>query len=561
MRLGAMHDAAGPGRWLFGTLRDFQAKWLAGDATAAVILAAIAVPEQLATAKLAGMAPIAGLLAFAAGTAAFAAFGANRYLSVGADSTIAPIFAGSLALMAAANSGHYATLAAILAVLIGAALLVAGLLRAGWIADLLSVPVTTGFLAGISAHVIIGQLPALLGIGTPQGSLIGRSMEIVRQLPDAHLYPLAIGVGVVAIAILAERCSARIPGALIGLVLAGAIVWLFGLDQRGVAMMATLPVAPPPRTLAVPSWGEFTQLLPLALTVALVCMVQTAIVVRSFPSDPDGQDELSRDFIAVGAGNILAAVLGAFAVNSSPPRTAAVAQSGGRSQLAGLFALAIIAAAVLLAARAFAFVPEAALSAVLIFVGIRIFRFQIMAQIYRQGGWEILLVVASAIFVVVFSIQTGVTMSIVLALLHGFYVVARPQTAVLARIPGTTVWWPRAPGEVGEQEPGILVFAPAAPINFTNATYMRRRLMEAIAAMPEPCRLVVIEANGIIDVDFTGAQVVKRLIEDLRKQKIDVALARLESERARKSAARTGVIAALREDHVFLSVEDAIRSG
>src|SRR6516225_2357650 len=210
-----MHSATGRGTWLFCTLRDFQLKWLAGDATAAVILAAIAIPEQLATAELAGMAPIAGLLAFAAGTAAFAAFGMNRYMSVGADSTIAPIFASSLALIAAANSGHYATLAAVLAVLIGVALLVAGLLRVGWIADLLSVPVTTGILAGISAHVIIGQLPALLGIDAPHGPLIGRLIEIVRQLPQAHLYPLAIGVAVVAIATFAERCSARIPGALI----------------------------------------------------------------------------------------------------------------------------------------------------------------------------------------------------------------------------------------------------------------------------------------------------------------------------------------------------------
>ena len=554
-----MHSATGRGTWLFCTLRDFQLKWLAGDATAAVILAAIAIPEQLATAELAGMAPIAGLLAFAAGTAAFAAFGMNRYMSVGADSTIAPIFASSLALIAAANSGHYATLAAVLAVLIGVALLVAGLLRMGWIADLLSVPVTTGILAGISAHVIIGQLPALLGIDAPHGPLIGRLIEIVRQLPQAHLYPLAIGVAVVAIATFAERCSARIPGALIGLVLAGAIVWLFGLDRRGVAMMASLPVTPPPRTLAVPSWGEFTQLLPLALTVALVCMMQTAVVARSFPSDPDGRDELSRDFIAVGAGNILAAVLGAFAVNSSPPRTAAVAQSGGRSQLAGLLALVIVAAAVLLAAKAFALVPEAALSGVLIFVGLRIFRIEIMAHIYRQGGWEILLVAASAVFVVVFSIQTGVTMSIVLALLHGIYIVARPKTAILARIPGTTIWWPRVPGGPGAQEPGVLVFAPAAPINFTNATYVRRRLLEAIDALPEPCRLVVIEANGIIDIDYTGAQVLLQLIDDLRKQKIDVALARLESEQAQSSAARTGLIAALGADHVFRSVEDAVR--
>jgi MFS superfamily sulfate permease-like transporter len=554
-----MDSAAKRGTWLFYTLRDFKATWLAGDATAALILAAIAIPEQLATAKLAGMAPMTGLFAFAAGTVAFAAFGANRYLSVGADSTIAPIFASSLAVIAAANSVPYPTSAAILALLIGFALVAAGLLRAGWIADLLSVPVTTGFLAGISVHVIIGQLPALLGIDVPQGPLIGRVAEIVRQLPQAHLYPLAIGAGVVAISTLAERFSARIPGALIGLVVAGAIVWLFALDKRGVAMMTTLPVALPPLALAVPNWGEFTQLLPLALTVALVCAMQTAVVVRSFPTDPDGREELSGDFIAVGAGNILAAALGAFAVNSSPPRTAAVAESGGRSQLSGLLALALVAAIVLLAAGAFALVPEAALSGVLVFVGMRIFRVRAMEQIYRHGGWEILLVAASAVFVMAFSIQTGVTMSIVLALLHGMYIVARPKTAVLARIPGTTVWWPWVTGQAGEHEPGVLVFAPFAPINFTNAGYVRRRLMESIAAMPEPCRLVVIEANGIIDIDFTGAEVIRRLIEDLRKQKIDVSLARLESERAERSAARTGLLETLGADHVFRSVEDAIR--
>ena len=548
------------GGWLFASLRHYDLSWLPGDAIAGLTLAAIAIPEQLATARLVGMPPMTGLLAFAAGSLAFAAFGANRFMSVGADSTIAPIMVGGLAMVAVAGTAHYSGMAAVLALLVGMVLLLAGLLRAGWIADLLSVPVTTGFLAGISVHIIVGQLPTILGLEAPHGHLVVRLGAILRELPHSNLYPMAIGLGVLAVTMLAEQRSARIPGALIGLVASGLAVWLMGLEHRGVAVLGALPIAPPAFALVLPTWSEFTQLLPVSLIVALVCMMQTAAVVQSFPSEPGEQEDVSRDFGALGAGSILAAVLGAFAVNSSPPRTAVVHESGGRSQLASLLAIAIIVAIVLLAAGAFAVVPQAALSGVLVFIGMRIFRVATMRQIYRRGGWEALLVVASAALVVLLPMETGVTMSIVLSLLHSIYIIARPGCAVLARVPGTTVWWNLEKGEAGEHEPGVLVFAPGAPINFTNAAYVRGRLNDAIAAMADPCRLVVIEASGVIYIDFTGSGILQQLIRDLRGRGIDVAVARLESDRAQRAAARSGLIARLGDDHVFRSVEDAIRS-
>ena len=216
-----MSGSSGRSAWLFPSLRGFSPSWLPGDAIAAVTLAAIAIPEQLATARLVGMPPMAGLFAFAAGSFAFAAFGANRFMSVGANSTIAPIMASALAAMATAGTAHYSGLAAVLALLIGAVLLAAGVLRIGWLADLLSIPVTTGFLAGISVHIIVGQLPVLLGIDAPHGPVIIRLTEILRQLPHANLYPVVIGIGVLAGALLAEQISARVPGALIGLLASG----------------------------------------------------------------------------------------------------------------------------------------------------------------------------------------------------------------------------------------------------------------------------------------------------------------------------------------------------
>jgi sulfate permease, SulP family len=553
-----MADRSKCADWLFASLRGYRPFWLPGDGMAAVTLAAIAIPEQLATARLAGMPPQAGLFAFAAGSIAFAALGANRFISVGADSTIAPIMAGGLAALAAAGSGPYVSLAAVLALLVGVALLLARPLRLGWIADLLSIPVTTGFLAGISIHIIVGQLPALLGIESGHGSLIADFAAIVRRLPQLNPAALAIGLGVLAVIVAAERLSPRIPGPLIGLAASGLAVWLLGLQQQGVAVLGVLKIEAPAMALAMPTWAQLMQLLPLALVVALICVMQTAAVVRSFPSDADGQEKASQDFAAVGAGSILAGLFGAFAVNASPPRTAVVREAGGRSQLAAILSVAIAAAIVLIAAGAFAFVPVAALAGVLIFIGLRIFRVATMRQIGRFGGWEIWLVAASAALIVLLPIQTGVTMSIVLSLLHGIYIVARPSCAVLARVPGTTVWWALPRGEAGEHEPGVLVFAPGAPIQFTNAGYVRNSLMDAVAAMKEPCRLVVIEGNGVIDIDFSGSRMLLQVITELRQRNIDVAVARLASERAQGAGVQTGLFAALGADHIFRSVEDAI---
>jgi sulfate permease, SulP family len=545
---------------LFSSLHGYQASWLAGDTVAAFTLAAIALPEQLATARLVGMPPVTGLLAFVAGTLMFAAVGANRFMSVGADSTIAPIMASALVAIASSGTSAYAGAAGTLGLLVGLLLSIAGAARLGWIADLLSIPVTTGFLAGIAVHIIVGQLPGLLGLAVPSGDVLHRLAIVASELPRSNPYSASIGLGVLVLTLLAERISARMPGAFIGFVGAGTAVWALGLARRGTVVIGALPIGSLQLSVAAPTWSAFTQLLPSALIVALVCMMQTAVVLRSFPGDPDLQQSVSRDFVAIGLGSVLAAILGAFAVNSSPPRTAVVHESGGRTQLVGLLAILIVAAVALLAAEAFALLPIAALSGVLIFIAMRIFRAATMRQIYRRGGYELLLVAASAGLVVLLPIQTGVTLSILLSLTHSIYIIARPDCAVLARISGTTVWWKPLTGEAGEREPGVLVFSPGAPVCFPNADYIRRELMERIAAMREPCRLVVLEGNGIIDIDYTGSQMLQEVITELHRRRIRIALARLESERAQRAAERTGLIALLGADRVFRSVEEAIRA-
>jgi len=529
------------------------------DTLAGLLLAAIAIPEQLATARLAGMPPEAGLFTFAAGAVGFAVFGTNRFLSAGADSTIAPIFAGGLVALAAIGSPDYAALAALLSVMVGIVLIGSALLRAGWVADLLSIPVTAGFMAGIAVHIVVGQLPSVLGVPDTQGRLAARFVQILHRLPDANPYALGIGLFVLVTTQATERVAKRLPGALLALMAVGVATAALHLERHGVDVLGALPATLPRIALPTTKLGNALLISPLALIVALVCMMQTAAVLRAYPSHPEGPRHVARDFGGIGAGCILAGLIGGFAVNASAPRTALVVSAGGGSQVVSLVAVVLAAALLFGGGGLLAFVPQAALGGILIAVALRIFRLNEIVNIARHGGSEIWLVAASILLVVGLPIEIGMLASIVLSLLHSFYTVTRPLCLELARVPGTTVWWP-SEGEAEEHEPGILVFAPAAPLNFTNAAFIRDRLRSAVEQARTPVRLVVIEASGVTDIDYTGANVLRQVVETLRAKGIQVALARLSAERACEHAARTGLLEAFGAERVFRSVEDAVRS-
>ncbi len=539
--------------------RRIQFGGLPRDALAGLLLAAIAIPEQLATARLAGMPSEAGLLTFVAGAIGFAVFGTNRFLSAGANSTIAPIFAGGLALLAAIGSPDYAALAGLLSVMVGIVLIGTALLRAGWIADLLSIPVTAGFMAGVAVHIIVGQLPSVLGVPDTHGTLPLQTYELLHRLRGANPYALGIGLFVLVATQAGERIAKHLPGALLALIAVTIITAALHLEQQGVTVLGALSATRPHIALPTTKPGDILQIAPLALIVALVCMMQTAAVLRAYPSHPEGPRHVARDFGGIGAGCVLAGLIGGFAVNASPPRTAVVVSAGGGSQAVSLVAVALAAALWFGGGGLIASVPHAALGGILIAVALRIFRLTEIVDIARRGGSEIWLVAASILLVVGLPIETGMLASIVLSLLHSFYTVARPLCQELARAPGTTVWWPPQ-GEAGEHEPGVLVFAPGGPLNFTNAAFIRGRLMTAIEQARTPVRLVVIEASGVTDIDYTGARVLQQAVEALRAGTMQVALARLSAERAQEHAVRTGLVQLFGTEWVFRSVEDAVRS-
>ena len=536
---------------------------IARDVMAGLTLAAITIPEQMATARLGGFEPQIGFYAFVGATAGFAivallAAGANRILTAGADSTITPIFTATVAGLAASGVAGQPQAAMTLALLVAAVLLIAGLLRLGWIADLLSTPIVTGFLLGIAAHIVASQLPDVMGLEAPSDNMIHRLSVLARTAGDSNPWSVAIGFGVLALVLLSEKINPRWPGALVAMALATAAVLAFGLERRGVEVLGHLPGGLPTPVAPALSFDSLRALVPLALIVALIVMMQTAAVSRSFG---DGNANVNRDYLGLALGNLGAALLGSFPVNASPPRTAVVREAGGTSQMAALMAAAVVAALALAGGGLLAHVPQAALAGVLLFVALRIVRADVIASVARQAPGEAALIGLTAVAVIALPIPTGVAIGIGLSLLHGVWIATQTRVTEFRHLPGTTIWWPahtaKGTSDGGETVEGVLVAGFSASLVFANAEPFRRG-MEATIATRSTIRLVVLEAGGIATVDYTAAQALRSLIESCRARDIVFAIARLESVRARDALEKFNVLATLGADRLFMSVAEAV---
>ncbi len=538
---------------IFSSLTGYQVAWLVGDVIAGITLVAIAIPEQMATAQLAGMPVQTGLYAFVAGGLAIAIFGSSRQMSVGADSTIAPIFAAGVAGLAAAGTAAYTGDIVLLALIVGAILVAVGLLRMGWIADLLSTPVTTGFLAGIGITIIVGQLPDIFGV--PKGSVeifpgsptpanpLTQALWILQQAPDWNWYAVGIAAAVLGIVVASEKISPKIPGALIGLVLSLAAVQALDLTTKDVAVLGALPAGLPPLALPAFTLDQLLSLFPIALTVVLVCLMQTAATARSF-ADLGGYDvNMNRDFVALGIGSAAASLVGSFPVDSSPPRTAVVAQSGGRSQVASLVAVGIIVIIVLFATAALADLPKATLGAILTYVGARIIRLRAIWSVWAFDRVEFALAMFTLFAVAFIGTEFGITIAILLAILERTRLSARPHDVLLGKVPGTTSWVPLRDGKAAAAEvPGVTVIAFGAPLYFANASTFRDR-MRAIMESEDAPKAIVFDAEAVDDVDFTGAAAVAFVAAELQRRGVVFAVARfrLESMPEHLTAASLGI--------------------
>jgi high affinity sulfate transporter 1 len=543
---------------LFPSLRGYQRAWVGPDLVAGLTLLVIAVPEQLATSRLAGMPPITGFYAFVAGTVVFALLGSNPQMSVGADSTIAPLFAAGVAHLALSGSAQYAQKVAILAVMVGIFVVLVSVLRLGWVAEFLSTPIITGFLCGVAVIIVAHQLPDFFGLPPTGGTNQHKVAYVFTHLGQASGWALAIGLGVLALLVVSARIDRRIPGALIGMVLSTALVAALDLEDHGVPVLGTVKAGAPHLGLAGLSWSTVQSLTPLAAVVALVVVTQTAATTRAF-ADLGGYDvDAGRDFLAVGGGSVLAGLSGSFPVDASPPRTGAVAAAGGRTQ-AGPLGAAVVIIVLIPFAGIFKDVPLATLAAILIFVAGRLFTLHDLAAIARFSVLEFALALVTLLTVALIGVEQGIAVAVVLAMLDRIRRSAQSQLAVLGRVAGTTSWTPLQADPDAAQETGVLAVLFATPLWYANATHFREQMADAVARAPGSTRIVVLDAIGMTDVDFTGSRALGRVLDAAARHHIAFGVARA-GDHLRDTLQRSGLLERIGEERFFSTVNEAVTS-
>ncbi|MGO9658444.1 MAG: SulP family inorganic anion transporter [Acidimicrobiales bacterium] len=546
--------------WAPPTLRAYRRAWLGADALAALTLVAVALPSQMATARLADLPAVVGLYAFLAGSLLYAAIGTKPHLSVGADSTIAPVLATAATAVAAAGSAGYAATMAFMALLVGALLIVVGLLRLGWISDFLSTPVIAGVLAGIAVEIVVRQLPVILGVKGGGTTTLGRLRELAAQVGHTNGWCVGIGLGVFALIVIAQRVDHRLPGTLAGLVLSIIAVDVLGLaSHHAVAVIGAVHGGLPHISLPSAPWSQFRLLVGPVLTVTFVCIAQTAATVRESSAEVAAADDFNRDLVAVGAGSLASGLMGAFAVDASPPNTAIVSASGSRSQLTNVMAALVVLLVVLVATGPLAHLPQATLGATLVFIATKLFRARQLRTVLRYDRLEFALAVSTLVVVAVVGIEQGVALALVLSLADRTRRSARPQDTVLGREPGTDHWIPVDIGHTTEEVPGVLVYLVYAPLWYGNADYFCSRVRQLVGAATSPVRAVVIDADAMSDIDYTGLQALKDLVAELRRQGVALAIAR-PSHLVHHDLKHGALLQQLGGDYLFTSVESAVEA-
>ena len=510
-------------RGLRETMLGLTRKNLPREALVGVTLLAIAIPEQLATSQLAGVPAFAALVAFIAATLVFFVFGSNPIVSVGADSTIAPLFAVALLRTALPDSSQYYSLVAATAVVTGLLVMAVGLLKLGWLADFMSVPIVTGFMCGIGVIIAVHQLPHVLGVSGGGDSVVQRLQIVSHHL--AHVSAWSVGLALVTLAIMVggERLNPRVPWALAAVVLGAVARSVLSLGQRGVQALGSVAVGWPHWRLEWFSAHDWTVVVTTSLTLVVVIMSQSAATARTSADEIGVADDVSRDFVGIGLANVAAGLAGTIPVNASPARTTVTQLAGGRTKLVALVAGigALVLSPLAGVARS---IPLASLAGVLLFVAGRLIKVSRLRSVWRASRVEFALAVVAWIGVIFLGVELGLALAVALAILAQTWRSAHPRMIELGRRKGTTSWEPCDERAVARVDHVLVVFFDE-DLFFANAGVFRRDLHSLMRQHPKT-RHVVLDAVAISEIDFTAMATLTQITKDLERDGVSLSLAR-----------------------------------
>jgi len=520
-------------RWLPGlaTLRGYRRRDLRGDLVAGLAVTALLVPQGMAYAELAGLPAVTGLYTTVMALLAYAVFGPSRILVLGPDSALAPlILATILPLIGAAGDPAKAiALASAMAVIMGIICVVAGLARLGVITELLSKPLRVGYLNGVAVVVVVSQLPKLFGFSVTAESTPARLKEFVAGVADGRTNAAALAIGLACLVLLFafKALLPKVPAVLIAVVGATAAVVAFELVAHGVAVVGPVPKGFPAPALPASDLGDIGRLTLAAFGMAFITLADTSALSRTFALKYGRKVDPDQEIVALGAANLAAGFFQGFPVSGSASRTAVAEAAGGKSQAVGLVGALSIILLLLFAGGLTTYLPQASLAAIVIVAGTALFDLATMRWLWSVRRSEFVLCVTALLGVAIVGVLQGIVIAIVLSLLAFLQRVWRPYDATLGRVPGRHGYHDVKRHPEARQVPGMIVFRFDAPVFFANAEHFTRAVKKHVAERGEPVRHVIIAGEPITDIDTTGAESLRNLMEDLAADDVTFAFAEL----------------------------------
>src|SRR6201994_131260 len=539
---------------------SYRREWLAKDVVAGIVLSTLLVPQGMAYAELAGLPPITGLYTSILCLLGYAVFGPSRILVLGPDSSLGPMIAATILPLAGANGDpkRAIALASMLALMVGAILVLGAVAKLGFIADLISKPTMIGYMNGLALTILVGQLPKLFGFKVDADDFIGELTGFFKGLAhgDAVAAAAAVGIAGIVLILVLQRWLPKIPAVLIMVVLAIAATTVFSLADHGVSLVGVLPKGFPPLTIPDIHAADLGLLFGGALGIALVSLADTISTASAFAARTGQEIDGNGEMIGIGVANLAAGLFQGFPVSTSGSRTVVAERSGAKTQLTGVVGAALIILMIVLVPGLFRNLPQPILAAVVITASLSLADIPGTVRLWRQRKVECMLSIAAFLGVALLGVLPGIAIAVGLSILNVFRRAWWPYQAVLGRVEGLEGYHDTRSSPAASHLPGLVIYRFDAPLFFANAKTFRDEIMRVAQASPPPA-WILIAAEPMTDVDTTASDILEELDETLNKRGISLVFAELKDP-VRRKIERYGLTRTIDPRHFFPTTEAAV---
>ncbi|CRK54119.1 conserved membrane hypothetical protein [Rhodococcus sp. RD6.2] len=548
--------------WLPGVevARTYQRSWLRTDITAGIALTALLIPAGMGYAQAAGLPPETGLYATIVPLLVYALAGPSKILVLGPDSSLAPIIGAAVLPLAAGDPERAVALAGLLAILMGAILVLGGILRLGFVTDLLSKPIRLGYLNGIALVVVVSQIPKLLGFSVDGVNLIDEMRATVSAIVGGEIDPsaAAIGIGGIAVIVAFKLFHSRIPGVLVAVFGAIAVAYFLGLDDD-IPMVGALPQGLPAPALGGLQWSDVAELIGPAAGIALVAFADTGVLSRTFAARRGESVDGSQEMRAIGTANVASGLLGGFPMSASSSRTPVAEQNGAKTQLTGVVGALLIVVFILVAPGLTGYLPEAALAAVVIVAATSLVDIRSIVDMWSMSRVETVLAIAAFLGVAMVGVLEGIVVAIALSFVAVVVHAWRPYRTELVEVPGIDGYHDIKRNPTGHRIPGLVIVRFDAQLFFANGAIFDDYARRVVARSPDPVRWVIIAAEPMTGVDTTAMDELVELDQYLSGNGIELVFAEMKDP-VKDKLQRLGLGERFGSDHFYPTLETAVEA-